>query len=336
MKVRIFCIFLILSVFLAPVCVLGKTSGYLSFEYIKGQDQSDLVDGSFRNSQFGLIFSDEIAPSIDYVAEIRLREENRIEIEQAWVGFNFSNSLNFKLGLYIVPFGKYNLINRPHQTMLINAPLIVEKMFPPGWRDMGVLLEGRTGNIFYSGYWGNGLFESENLGGSQQLEDNNLNKAKGARLGVALSQSLEVAFSYYRGKYDEENERDLILEGIDLIWSSEGVQILAEYLKANLQNPESFAEGKVEGFYVQGSFESGNLRPVVSYQRLEYEDPFHGQGFISPGPGDGISEDKSRWALGLVYFASENVFLSFEYDFNREKNLEIKDNSYSLQVAISF
>jgi hypothetical protein len=183
---------------------------------------------------------------------------------------------------------------------------------------------------------GNGLYESANLEGSQQFKDNNLNKAMGGRLGTRLEESLEVAVSYYRGKYDEANERDLTLQGVDLIWSSEGVQILAEYLKAFLQNPEGFAEGKVEGFYVQGSFESGNLRPVVSYQRLEYEDPFHGQGFTSTTPGAGISEDKSRWAVGLVYFASENVFLSFEYDFNREKNLEIKDNSYSLQVAISF
>ena len=336
MKVRIFCIFLILSVFLAPVCVLGKTSGYLSFEYIKGQDQSDLVDGSFRNSQFGLIFSDKIAPRIDYAAEFRFKEESRIELEQAWVGFNLSNSLNFRLGLYIVPFGKYNLINRPNQTMLINAPLIVEKMFPPSWKDMGVLLEGRTGNIYYSGYLGNGLFESENLGESQQLEDNNLNKAKGARLGTALSQSLEVAFSYYRGKYDEANERDLILQGIDLIWSSEGFQILSEYLRGTLQNPENFSEGKIEGYYIQVSFESSNFRPVGSYQRLKYEDPFHGQGFSSADPGAGISEEKKRWTLGFMYFASENVFLKFEYDFNREKDLEIKNNSYSFQVSLSF
>jgi phosphate-selective porin len=336
MKVRFFSILLILSVFLAPVHVLGKISGYLSFEYIKGQDQSDQANGSFRNSQLGLIFSDEIAPRIDYVAEIRFKEESRIELEQAWVGFNLSNSLNFKLGLYIVPFGKYNQANRPHQTMLINAPLIVEEMFPPSWRDIGVQLEGRTGNIYYSAYWGNGLLESENLEGGQQFRDNNLNKAKGARLGAVVSKSLEVALSYYRGKYDEGNERDLILQGIDLIWSSEGLQIISEYLKGTLKNPENFSEGNVEGYYVQASFESGTLRPVVSYQRLKYEDPYHGQGFDSPVPGAGISEEKKRWTLGLVYFASENVFLKFEYDFNREKDPEIKDNSYSFQVCLSF
>jgi hypothetical protein len=336
MKARNFSIFLILAVFFTPVYVQGKISGYLAFQYVKGQEQTNITDGSFGNSQLGLIFSDEIAPKINYIAEIRFKGESRIEIEQAWVGFNLSELLNFNLGMYVVPFGKYNQINRPHQTMLINSPLIIEKMFPSSWRDIGVQLEGRTGGIYYSAYMGNGLYESVNLEGGQQFRDNNLDKAIGGRLGTALDKSLEVAVSYYRGKYDDANSRDLTLQGADLIWSSEGVQILAEYLKASIQNPESFAEGKVEGFYIQGSSESGSLRPVVSYQRLKYEDPFHGQGFTSTTPGAGISEDKSRWAVGLVYFASENVFLSFEYDFNREKNLEIKDNSYSLQVAISF
>jgi hypothetical protein len=336
MRARNFSIFLILIAFLTPVQALGKFSGYLAFQYIKGQEQTNITDGSFGNSQLGLIFSDEIAPKIDYVAEIRFKEESRIEIEQAWVGFNLSDLLNLKLGMYVVPFGKYNQMNRPHQTMLINAPLIIEEMFPSSWRDIGIQLEGRTGGIHYSAYMGNGLYESVNLEGSQQFKDNNLNKAMGGRLSTALSESLEVGVSYYRGKYDDANERDLILQGADLFWSSEGVQILAEYLKANIKNPEGFTEGKVEGFYVQGSFESGSLRPVVSYQWLEYEDPFHGQGFTSTTPGAGISEDISRWALGLVYLASENVFLSFEYDFNREKNLEIKNNSYSLQVALSF
>jgi phosphate-selective porin len=335
MRVRNFSLFLILVVFLTPVHVLGKTSGYLSFEYLKGQDQSDMSNGSFRNSQFGLIFSDEIAPRIDYVAEIRFWDESRIELEQACVGFTLSDSLSFTLGLYIVPFGKYNQENRPHQTKLINAPLVVEKMFPPTWRDVGVKLEGRTGGIYYSAYLGNGLYESENLGVSQQFRDNNLNKAKGARLGAALSQSLEVALSYYSGKYDEENERDLIFQGIDLIWLSEGFQIFSEYLKGSLQNPESFSEGKIEGYYIQASFESGSLRPVFSYQRLRYEDPFHGPSF-GPGSGTGISEEKNRWSLGLVYFASENFFLKFEYDFNREQDPEIKDNSYSFQAALSF
>lgn len=334
MKVRVFSVFLILSVVLTPI--QGETSGYLSFEYIKGQDQTDVSNGSFQNSQFGLIFSDEIVAKINYVSEIRIKEESRIELDQAWVGFKLSGLFNFQLGLYIVPFGKYNQSNRPHQTMLINTPLNVEKMFPSTWRDIGILLEGRLSSLFYSAYLGNGLSEGEDLKGSQQFKDNNGDRGKGGRVGLALSQSLEVAYSYYRGKYDEENRRDVILRGLDLIWSYEDFQILYEYSKAKLENPENFLDGKVEGYFVQVSFDLDNLRPVVSFQRIKYEDPFHGQGFISPDGGEGISEEKSRWALGLVYFASQNVFFKFEYDFNREKGPKLEDNSFSVQVALSF
>jgi len=34
----------------------GETRGYLSFEYIKGQDQADVSHGSFQNAQVGLFF----------------------------------------------------------------------------------------------------------------------------------------------------------------------------------------------------------------------------------------------------------------------------------------
>lgn len=334
MKARIFSLFLVFSLLLAPV--QGRTSGYLSFEYVKGQEETDVSHGSFQNPQGGLIFSENIAAKIDYVFEIRLKRENRVEIEQAGVGFNISNSINLKLGLYIVPFGKYNQSNRPHQTMLINEPLNVEKMFPSSWRDIGILAEGRVRSFFYSVYLGNGLSEKEDLRGSQQFMDNNTDKGKGGRAGLALSESLEVAYSYYRGKYDDGNQRDIVLQGVDLIWSYEGFQILSEYSRAKLENPENFLDGKVEGYFAQVSFSLDGLSPVVSYQRVKYEDPFHGVGFISPDGGEGILEEKSRWALGLVYLVSRNVFLKLEYDLNREKGLELKDNSLRIQVALSF
>ena len=315
----------------------GNTNGYLSFEYKKGQSQADVSHGSFQNAQAGLIFSGRIAAKIDYISEIRLTEESQVELNQALVAFPASTSFNLSLGLYLVPFGKYNQSNRPHQTMLINEPLNVEKMFPSSWRDIGILLEGRIGSFFYSTYLGNGLSESENLSGAQQFRDNNVDKGKGGRVGLALSQWIEVAYSYFSGKYDEDNSRDLVLQGVDLIWSARTFQVLAEYSRALLDNPEGLGSGKTEGYFVQFSFDIAALRPVVSYQKISYEDGFHGPGFISPDiPGEGISEKRNRWSLGFVYFASQNFLLKFEYDFNREKDLELKNNSFSFQAALSF
>ncbi len=335
MKPKILIVFLLFFALFTPV--QGKITGYLSFDYIKGQQQTEISQGTFQNAQFGLIFSGPVASKIDYTSEIRLQEEDRVGIYQALVGFRPSESFILKLGLYLVPFGKYNQSNRPHQTALINNPLNVEEIFPSDWRDIGILVEGKIRGLTYSAYMGNGLRESEALEGAQQFKDNNSDKGKGMRIGFSLSRVLEVGYSLYSGKYDDGNKRDLSLHGIDLTWISEDFYIFSEYSRAHLEGPEGFQKGQAEGYFVQVSIDLDNLRPVASYQWSKYEDPFHGQGFIAPDyAGGGISEEKTRWALGLLYVASENIFFKVEYDINKEKDLEIKNNTISGQVAISF
>jgi len=335
MKHKILSIFLLFFVLFTPV--QGKITGYLSFEYTKGQQKTDISHGSFQNAQFGLIFSGDIAAKVDYTSEVRFQEENRFGIYQALVGFKPSDSFALKLGLYLVPFGKYNQSNRPHQTMLVNSPLNVEKIFPSQWRDMGILAEGKISRLVYSAYLGNGVREGETLKEGQQFIDNNADKGKGIRVGFSLSQEFEVGYSLYSGKYDEGNKRDLTLHGFDLTWMAEDFYILSEYTRAYMENPEDFQKGEAEGYFVQILFDMGGLRPVVSYQWLKYEDPFHGQGYISPGySGGGISEEKTRWALGLLYIASENIFFKIEFDINKEKDFEIKNNTISVQAAVSF
>ena len=106
---------------------------------------------------------------------------------------------------------------------------------------------------------------------------------------------------------------------------------------ARIQNPEPFAEGKLDGYYIRASFKTGNFQPLVCYQKISYEDPFHGVGFTGTGvAGSGILEDKTRWALGIALSLAENAFLKFEYDINKEKENERKDNTLTFQVALGF
>ena len=325
MKARLFVLIFAFSFLLTPV--MGETNGYFSIGYAKGQRQGDVSKGSFLNPQLGLLFSGDVSERMDYVSEIRFKSENSIELEQALVRFKPSDSFHLSLGLFLVPFGRYNQSNRPHQTQLINSPLNVESMFPSSWRDMGLLIEGKFGGLFYSAYLGNGLAEAEDLSGAQQFRDNNKNKGKGGRVGLTLSQGFDLAYSYYRGKYDDENTRDLVLQGVDVIWRNQDFQILSEYSKAHLENPDGFNAGKAEGYFVQLSLEGSRLQPVASYQRIKYTDPFHGAG---------ISEQRSRWTVSLVFAAADNVSLSFEYNFNSEKETKLKNNSFLAQIAISF
>ncbi len=335
MKSKIFAVLLTIFLFVTPV--LGQITGYISGNFFKSQKDGDFFKGTFKNPLFGLIFSGDIPTGFAYGAEFRTTEISQIEIDQAWVGFNSSEAFRLKGGLYLVPFGIYNRINRPHETTLINPPLHVEYCYPERWRDIGILVDGIIGGFVYQGYLGNGLREAESLGDSQQFEDNNKEKGKGGRIGWRFSEGFELAYSINKGKYDDENSRNLTLHGVDVNWVTEDWQILAEYTKAIINNPEGYSNGDAEAYFVQAVVNMGAFQPFASYQKLNYVDPYHGMGFsVGFGHGDGISIDRNRWALGVVYIPVPNVHIKFEYDFNREEIIKKKDNMWAVQTAVRF
>ncbi len=334
MNKRFICI--IFFLFVSLQVVQGETNGYLSFDYSKNLKNAEKKPDSFQNIQLGLIFSGSPSPNIGYLAELRLSDK-KVEAEQAWVRFFSSESFRLKLGLYLVPFGKYNAFGRPHETFLIHTPLNVAHSFPSSWRDIGILIEGRIGSLLYEVFAGNGLSEGKSLNEGQQFSDNNKNKGIGGRFSWFLSQSFEVAYSHYRGKADADNKRKTVLRCVDMTWSTVDFKVLGEYTWGDIENPNGFSKGQSEGFFIQASLTLQKIHPVVSYQRLNYSDPFHGQGFLNPlVQGSGIQFNLNRWAFGIVFMPYTNVLIKLEYDLNKDKSIDQNKTALTFQAALSF
>jgi hypothetical protein len=330
-----FVLFSVLILMVPPV--LGQISGYVSADYTKSQEEGDYVKGTFGNPLFGLIATGDISAGFAYGAEFRIVDISDVAVDQAWVGLSPSEAFRLQGGLYLVPFGIYNRINRPHQTVLIESPLHVAYCYPERWRDIGILVDGMIGGFVYQGFLGNGLREAQALREGQQFEDNNKNKGKGARIGWQFSQGFQLAYSVYSGKYDDENSRSITLHGVDVNWVTQDWKIMGEYTKAIVNNPDGYDTGEAEAFFVQVVLSMGQFQPYVSYQDLTYTDVYHGAGFSAAfGPGQGISVDRNRWALGIIYMPAPNVFIKFEYDFNKEEAIEKKDDSWAVQAAVRF
>ncbi|MFW6123867.1 MAG: hypothetical protein ACOC5G_01480 [Acidobacteriota bacterium] len=314
-----------------------KTNGYFAFDYVNNQIDSGIIKGTFANPIFGFSLSGAITQNSNFICEALFKEGEKVELKQAWVSLGFSNYFAPKLGLYMVPFGKYNESNRPHQTVLINFPLSSQYLYPEDWRDMGFLIEGRVRGFHYSAYVGNGLKEAATLNKGIQFNDNNTSKSLGGKIGLFIDQGFEVSYSHYRGKYDEEEERNLIYHGANIDWQTENFRVLAEYIKTLIENPSDYDQGEAEGYFVQLSFRLGNITPVGSFQRVEYVDRFHGNGYFSPiEPGEGIDLEKKRWTLALVYQVLENVVIKVEYDFNTDIKEETSQNVFLAQLALNF
>ena len=318
-----------------PAAAQYKLNGYLSAQYENGQRESDSPKGTFGWARAGLMFSGIAAKMFTYDLEVRFKSENRLEIEEAWVGFAPSASFQLKMGLYLVPFGKYNTANRPYQTPYIQAPLPQAYLYPESWRDIGVQAEGKWGSMSYSVYLGNGLREGRDLQDGQQFKDNNGDLATGGRVSFLLSQGFEVGASYYRGNYDDAGQRRLELRGADISWKSEVFLLAYEYGKAYLGNPEGFGRGTASGHFVLASLTLGDFSPLISFQTLVYDDPYHGEDPLDPLLV-GISKDISRWAVGLVFSPAPNFMLKVEYDFNKEATIKLDNDLFLAQVSLLF
>jgi hypothetical protein len=304
-----------------------KFGGYLSLEYIKGQAESPYPKGNIENLLAGFLAAGQVGQKYGFAVEIRSTDVDKFDLNQAWVGFLPSQQFTARVGLYLVPFGAWNVASRPHETLLIRTPLNLEVLYPASWRDLGLLVQGQIGVLSYAAYVGNGLAEGEETPVVQQFHDNNSDKAKGGRVGLTFSQSITAGVSYYTGKYDALNTRDLTLEGADFSWVTNQWEVHGEYTKSFLENPEPFARGESEGFSIWACMSFRSFQPVGSYQQVKFNDPYH---------QDGIAIDRSRWTAGLRYVLSSTVFFKFEYDWNKEKGTPLKDNQWQVQAGLSF
>jgi len=313
-----------------------QTGGYLSFSLLKGQEGGRRGPRNSRGSRGGALASGDLGQGFSFLVEARFRSESRFELEQALAAFKLGGSGDLRLGLFLVPFGKYNESNRPQQTVLVNLPLNLEAAYPESWRDIGLTTQGRIGFLRYAAYLANGLGEKDGAAAGQMFRDINKDKAKGGRMGIVLGEGFEIGGSYYMGKYDADNSFRLVLEGADLTWVTKDYEVRGEYTRGVWNNPGGAPDGKADGFFGLVALYMGKLQPVASFQRWDPGESGPGLPLIALEGGVELLSVRSRWALGARYFLSPTFVVKAEYDINREKGPALKNNLVVVQAAISF
>ncbi|MBN2199630.1 MAG: hypothetical protein JW747_07250 [Candidatus Aminicenantes bacterium] len=300
-----------------------EVHGHFSFSFLRGEAESDAPSGSFEDIGGGLSLSGLFAANFDYRFELRSRAEARFGMEEAWLGFNPFPAFGVRAGLYLVPFGRFNRFNRPHENLLAGTPLPFTSVTPESWRDIGLLASGRTSFLFYALSLGNGLGENEAGEPEQQFRDNNASKDVVGRLGIQWKAGLETAVSYSRQEFGPAGARRADLLGADASWITDNYRILGEYVR---MEKDDAAGGRVneEGWYVQLALDYKSLWPVASYQRLKTD------------PAASPAVERRRWTVGLAGILFSGTLLKFEYAWNREPDAEVDNDLFSVQVAVSF
>ncbi len=320
----------------ASLAAQVKAGGYFSFEYLKSQAEGLYSRGTFTNFNGGLSVSGLIYGSLSFMAEGRLASREDFQLAQAYINFQGSQLISFKLGFFEIPFGRFNSAARPQENPTVFRPLAFH-FFPYRWNDLGICLQGNFAIFYYSAYIINGLSADSQGYLETKFTDPNKDKAMGGRLGLRFGEGVELGGSIYNGKYDPDGTKDIQFRGLDLIWLTPEWEVRGEYIQTVYDHPTLNQKISFEGYYLTVSMLFKSFRLYYSFQKSDLA-----QDLVDDhqAPPLNIFLDtmvkKTRSAVGLKWDATGSFYAKLEYDWNKESNVKLKDNMLLVQVGFAF
>ncbi|HEX4798102.1 MAG TPA: hypothetical protein VFV04_02325 [Burkholderiales bacterium] len=132
----------------------GSTSfvGYGEMNYNKFRENGD-AKADLRRFVFG--FNHRFDDRLTFHSEVEIEhgvvskdDEGEAEIEQAWLNYKFSDSLNVKGGLFLIPLGILNETHEPPTYYGVERNEVETRIIPTTWRELGFGVHGELGEGF--------------------------------------------------------------------------------------------------------------------------------------------------------------------------------------------
>jgi hypothetical protein len=242
-------------------------------------------------------------------------DEAYFGLERFYVDYVWRDAAKFRIGKFLTPVGRWNLIHAAPLVWTTSRPLISENTFPTnatGLMMYGVLPLGEDG-VEYSLYAsvGKELFPRPRV--------DTFSEAVGGHLSYSPLPHLQLGFSYVDFELDRLGEERRKLYGVDLHWSYRRYELTAEYAyRANRMFDGSRDE---QGGYIQA------VVPLTQklYAVARYES-FH---------QSGAQQDMNLYLIGLNYRLLPILALKAEYGRATDNDIGLVDG-YKASIAVLF
>lgn len=237
-----------------------------------------------------------------------------LALERLYADWTQSDALNFRVGKFLTPVGRWNLIHAAPLVWTTSRPLITFEPFPTN----------ATGAMVYGTLTSVGAGLDYSLYGSigKELRPNHrldtFNKAYGAHLSYPVRDSLQVGISF--ANFEQINERGerKNLVGVDATWSRGGYEVSTELGWRFSSEGDNSAE---KGGFIQGVAPLGGKLYAVG--RYEY--------FRESGAQPGVN----LWLAGLDYRWNRALILKSEYSKAVDNRIDAQEG-FLLSVAVLF
>lgn len=137
--------------------------GYAEVLYNQPESSNGEIDVQRLILLFGYKFDDRT----QFVTELEFEHVKEVYIEQAFVNYAVSNSLNVRAGLMLVPMGIISEYHEPTTFNGVERPSIDNKLVPTTWREIGLGVSGRSDalSLRYQVYLFNGFLSHNGTDG---------------------------------------------------------------------------------------------------------------------------------------------------------------------------
>jgi hypothetical protein len=128
---------------------LSDTSlfGYGEFNYNRYRDADRTAKADLR--RFVLGFGHRFSDQLTFNSELELEhgvvskdDEGEAEIEQAYLNYRFSDAVNAKGGLFLIPLGILNVTHEPPTYYGVERNEVETRIIPTTWRELGAGVHG--------------------------------------------------------------------------------------------------------------------------------------------------------------------------------------------------
>jgi hypothetical protein len=337
-------------------------SGYMDFHFNDREHEDPVLD--FH--RFVLLFTHRFSDRVRFISELELEhalvgEEamGELELEQAFIDFLLTRSLNFRAGMLLVPVGIINERHEPPVFHGVERPFVDDVILPTTWFDAGAGIHGEIGRGLRYRTYVMAPLDASGFTADQGIRDGRQKGAESTVRNIATTGRVEyvglpglsTGASFWRGKTGfafPRIESRVTVGEVDARYRVRELEARAQYAHVWLDGmgelnralrlanqPGANIAREIRGFYVEASyFVLPNPAPREAAVFVRYEN-FDTQ-YRMPAGFQRLQEfDRDAWVVGVSYYPDPDVALKLDYSVVRNQSGVI-DEPNSLNIGLGW
>jgi len=263
-----------------------------------------------------------------------------VELEQAYIEHDITDSMSFRAGLFLVPVGILNQTHEPNTFYGVERNNVEKNIIPTTWWEGGVALKGEFAPGWaYETAVASGLKldaadgEYKIRDGRQKVSEadaNDLSYTANLKYtglaGLEVGATLQYQSDLYQGDYTDSVDALLYTAHVAYRNGPFGLRVLGARwdIDDSINQIKQGADDQ-EGWYIEPSWEfTRSIGVFARYSEWDNQ------------AGDNGSSDISEWDMGLNYWLDETVVFKVDYQIQDAPEDMKEYTGFNLGVGWSF